>query len=234
MKNCRRNRQRFRRCGTDHRERPSFMALFHRFTVHCKGWSEIWSVVTGFETFTVFYGPFFLTWEEVSVKSIGSSNLHPMILFSLKMTNPNDPTDWLAIEVGKLFTNVNDRKKSSLLTEIERIQVLEREKAVEGTNEFDNPIHLSSTHFVSELKQLEKEREHCDEALKNMAEKRKLIEKQIEEKREQVKRKYHCWVKCFGVRLFAKPLFSSDLFNGNVISPFGRRINLSFSCGLNH
>ena len=66
MKNCRRNRQRFRLCGNDHRERPSFKALFHRFTVHCKGWSEIWSVVTGFETFTVFYGPLFLTWDRVT------------------------------------------------------------------------------------------------------------------------------------------------------------------------
>ncbi|CAF1634718.1 unnamed protein product [Rotaria sordida] len=54
----------------------------------------------------------------------------------LKITNPNDPSDKVAIQIDKLAIGIKNKTKTEFSTEIEKIKILEKEEqqAIEGTS----------------------------------------------------------------------------------------------------
>lgn len=71
-------------------------------------------------------------------------------LFSsrLKMTNPNDPADIIAMKMGKLYVDLDERRKTELASELEKIKLFEEEEALRGKNHF-KPLYSSCNQCFS-------------------------------------------------------------------------------------
>ncbi|CAF0778346.1 unnamed protein product [Rotaria sordida] len=99
----------------------------------------------------------------------------------LKITNPNHPSDKVAIQIDKLAIGIKNKTKTEFSTEIEKIKILEKE---------EQPA-------IEELKQLEalqneekKKIEEIEEEKKKPETNLMVIDKQLIEKKNELKRKF--------------------------------------------